>query len=94
MKNNISLSYPFETFHDDDGVTVTFPDLPFGVTCGSTYEEAIKNADDCLEHIITMFFSREEKIPMPVKRDGLPEITLSDEMSEEIRKHNDSLGDN
>ena len=36
--------YPAIFDFDEDGITVTFPDLPGCITCGDSQEEAFKNA--------------------------------------------------
>lgn len=87
-----ALSYPVEISTADDGITVIFPDFPFGATHGNTYQEATKNAKDCLEEMIAMLFNEGAIIPIPSKHESLPKIKLSLEMSEKVRKYNDSLG--
>lgn len=33
---------------DEDGIGVTFPDLPGAITCGDNIDEAIKSAKECM----------------------------------------------
>lgn len=42
------MKYHYNITEDTDGFTVTFPDVPQAITCGTTREEAIENAKDCL----------------------------------------------
>ena len=41
--------YPAIFDFDNDGITVTFPDLPGCITCGDCQEEAFRNAKEVLE---------------------------------------------
>lgn len=52
----------------DDGITVTFPDIPEAITCGQTDHEAMKMAEDALLSAIEMYF--EEDMPFPLAREG------------------------
>lgn len=40
--------YPSIFEIDEDGIGVTFPDLPGAITCGDNIDEAIKNAKECM----------------------------------------------
>ncbi|PNB45827.1 pilus assembly protein HicB, partial [Pseudomonas sp. GW456-E7] len=40
--------YPALFDYDDDGITVTFPDLPGCITCGNTDEEALTMAKEAM----------------------------------------------
>ncbi|MGP0579175.1 type II toxin-antitoxin system HicB family antitoxin [Paenibacillus peoriae] len=46
MKNR--YVYPAIFDYADDGISVSFPDLPGAYTCGDTDEEALYMAKDCL----------------------------------------------
>ncbi|MDF2922514.1 MAG: hypothetical protein K0R57_1428 [Paenibacillaceae bacterium] len=55
--------YPAILTYADDGISVEFPDLPGAYTCGSTEDEAVEEAKDCLAlHLIGM---EEEGEAMP-----------------------------
>ncbi len=43
------LIYPAVFLQEDDGITITFPDLPGCISCADTYEEAYNNAKEALE---------------------------------------------
>ena len=51
----------------EDGINVTFPDLPGCITCGYTTEEAIKMAKEALELYLD-----------DVTKDGIPNATEVD----------------
>lgn len=52
---------------EDERHVVTFPDLPEALTDGPTFEEALKEARDCLEETLAGRINRGEKIPAPRK---------------------------
>lgn len=43
------LIYPAVFLQDDDGITITFPDLPGCISCASTFEEAYDMAKEAME---------------------------------------------
>lgn len=49
----------------DDGITVTFPDLPGCITCGVTEEEALVMAKDALSVYIAAFGTEKEQSVLP-----------------------------
>ena len=51
----MSLPYRMEIIPDitEGGYAVRFPELPKCLTCGSTMEEAIRNAEDCKREWLT-----------------------------------------
>lgn len=55
--------------YSDDGITVTFPDLPGCITCGESIEEAIQMAREALELFLEDI--REEEMPIPSMADDL-----------------------
>lgn len=75
------LHYPVELHKEKDGITVTFPDMPYGVTCGDTKEAALANAVDCLEEVITSLMKDKKSIPKPSHAHKRPTITLSPTLS-------------
>jgi antitoxin HicB len=79
-----TLRYPVELHKDKDGITVMFPDMPYGVTCGETTEEALANAVDCLEEIIASLMKDKKSIPKPSHAHKRPTITLSPTFSAKV----------
>ncbi|MEG1287594.1 MAG: type II toxin-antitoxin system HicB family antitoxin [Clostridium sp.] len=47
MKKDIYI-FPAIFSFNEDGISIEFPDLPGCLTCGSTIEEATKNAKQCM----------------------------------------------
>lgn len=61
MKDN--FIYPCILEYDEDGINVSFPDLPGCFTFGETEEEAITNAKEALEGFI--YFMEVDGDPLP-----------------------------
>lgn len=57
--------YPAIFDFDEDGITVTFPDLPGCITCGESQEDALKNAKEVLELYMYSLEEDNEIIPQP-----------------------------
>ena len=64
--------YPARIEKDEKGFfTVTFRDIPFAVTDGRTYQEALEEAVDCLGEALASCILDNEDVPMPSEaRDG------------------------
>lgn len=58
MKNIYEFVAIFE--YADDGISISFPDLPGCLSCANTTEEALKNAQDALG-LMLVHLEREEK---------------------------------
>ena len=56
--------YPAFFVYADDGITVTFPDLPGCITCGDSYEEALSMAKEALALNLFGMVEDGEEIPM------------------------------
>lgn len=70
-KNRYSFIAVFH--YADDGISISFPDLPGCLPCASTEEEAFKNAQEALGLHLWGMEEDEEKIPAPT---SLKEIKL------------------
>ena len=57
--------YPAVFSYADDGITVTFPDLPGCITCGETDEEALRMAKDALGGHLWAMEDDGDDIPAP-----------------------------
>jgi antitoxin HicB len=79
-----TLRYPVELQQDTDGVTVTFPDMPYGVTSGDDKESALLNAVDCLEEIMASLMKQKKDIPLPGPIKHRATITLGPGFSAKI----------
>ncbi len=66
MKNErVTAVYPAIFSHDNDGITITFPDLPGCISCAQTDEEALHMARDALGAWIVATEDLVEPVPPP-----------------------------
>lgn len=72
------FNYPVDLNVEDDGVTVTFPDIPECITCGDTIDEALFHAKDALETVLFEFYIDQDKLlPSPSQpTEGQHTVTL------------------
>lgn len=49
------------------GYTVTFPDIPEAITCGTGIEDALCHAKDALESAMDFYFDDKRPVPAPSK---------------------------
>ena len=49
IKMKDQYCYPVIFEYAEDGVNISFPDLPGALICGDTTEEALEMAKECLE---------------------------------------------
>ena len=62
------FNYPIKlTSEKEGGYSVLFPDIPEAITQGDTLEEALAEAEDCLEEAIANRIAMKLDIPMPSK---------------------------
>ncbi len=59
------MQYPATLLCEDDGCTVTFPDIPEAITSGSNRDEALRHAADALESALDFYFDGNRYIPPP-----------------------------
>lgn len=78
------LKYPIELHKAKDGITVTFPGMPYGVSCGKNKNEALQNAVDCLEEIISSLMKDKKNIPEPSTNNHQHTISLSPTFSAKV----------
>ncbi|NLA90288.1 MAG: antitoxin HicB [Synergistaceae bacterium] len=72
MKNERATAvYPAIFSHDDDGITITFPDLPGCISCAQTDEEALHMARDALGAWIVATEDLGEPVPPPSRASDL-----------------------
>jgi predicted RNase H-like HicB family nuclease len=58
-------SYPAILEPTEDGYSVYFPDLPGAISAGKDYEDAVKNAEECLSLHLYGMITDNEKLPNP-----------------------------
>lgn len=64
------IAYPARFECDEDGITVTFPDIPEAITCGYSEAEAKECAVDAIITAFTEYIKRRRAIPPPSKTRG------------------------
>lgn len=57
--------YPAKIEEEEGFFTVTFRDLPFALTDGESYDEALEEAVDCLGEALASCILDNEEIPVP-----------------------------
>lgn len=57
--------YPAEFDYADDGIAISFPDLPGCLPCADTVEEAVKNAKEAMMLHLFGMEENNEDIPDP-----------------------------
>lgn len=77
----------------DDGITVTFPDIPEAITCAGTEEKAMERAEDVLLSSIEIYFDDDKPFPLAPKKapSGLKAVYLSDNIYAKVLLHNQLL---
>lgn len=63
--------YPAVFLSESDGITVTFPDFPYLVTCGSDLNEAFEKAEECLGMGITDCINESTALPVRTSLDDI-----------------------
>ena len=72
IEEYMKLPYRMELIPDMDegGYTVSFPDLPGCLTCGETYEDALRNAEDSKQEWFVAAMEENIEIPEPDSLDA------------------------
>ncbi len=58
-------SFPAILEPTEDGYSVFFPDLPGAISAGEDYEDAVKNAEECLSLHLYGMITDGERLPKP-----------------------------
>ena len=69
--------YPAIFHYGEDGISVSFPDIPGCLTAGNTIEEALKNAKEALE--LNMYGLEEDQEDIPTPSDPKDIILVGNE---------------
>ncbi len=73
----------------DDGITVTFRNIPEAITCGQTEEEAIEMAEDVLLSCVEIYFDQGWVFPLAGKaKKGEVPIYLPETVYAKVLLHN------
>ena len=59
------MYYPAQLDYADDGITVSFRDIPEALTCGDTKDEALQQAADALATAMEFYFEDKRPVPAP-----------------------------
>lgn len=65
-------AYPYDLEVAQDGVTLTFPDVPGAITCGDTESEAVSRAEDALVSMLAALVDDGAPVPVPSPPGGRP----------------------
>lgn len=87
------MKYPVKlTWEPEGAYTVTFPDIPEAITCGSTIEDALFHAKDALESALDFYFEDQRPVPAPSRaKRGQYGVELSPSLSSKILLLNEML---
>ena len=78
----MKIQYLAHFDHADDGINVSFPDIPEAITYGFTMDEAIFNAQEVLSLVLEDYIEENKKIPKPSIHKGknfhwiTPDVTV------------------
>ncbi len=73
----MQYAYPCMLKPEEDGVSVSFPDIPAALTCGSDRRDALEQATDALVAALCAYVYAREGIPEPSAAvDGQELVTL------------------
>ena len=61
----MQYAYPCVLTSEEDGVSVSFPDIPEALTCGNDRLEVLAQASDALVTALCAYVSGRESIPVP-----------------------------
>lgn len=64
-KKRDHYTFPALFLYAQDGITVTFPDLPGCITCGDDQDQAIERATEALGGFLEIMENDDETIPKP-----------------------------
>lgn len=76
----------------EGGYTVTFPDIPEAITCGTSIEDALYHAKDALESAMDFYFEGSRPVPVPSERKrGQRGVELSPSVTAKVLLLNEML---
>ena len=61
----MQYAYPCVLASDEDGISVSFPDIPEALTCGIDRPDALAQAADALVAALSAYVYAREEIPVP-----------------------------
>lgn len=73
----------------DDGISVTFRDIPEAITCGQTDSEALEMAEDALLTCVEIYFDEDRPFPLASKQQkGEIAVYLPETVYAKVLLHN------
>jgi antitoxin HicB len=85
------FAWPADILEEDEGFTVTFPDVPGAVTWGETRAEAMEKASDALVSVISAMIEDGQPVPPPSAAHGRPKISVGLMDAAKIALHSSML---
>ena len=80
------------TKEPEGGYTVTFPDIPEAITCGTSIEDALVHAKDALESAMDFYFEDQRPVPAPSRaKKGQHSVEISLGLSAKVLLLNEML---
>jgi antitoxin HicB len=70
------FAYPVVLEEAEDGITVSFPDVPEALTEGDTRSEALARAEDALVSALSIYVDDGRALPRPSAANGRPVISV------------------
>lgn len=88
---NVDIQYYAVFEYADDGINITFPDIPEALSCAFSKNQAIKMSEDAL--VLALEGRRKCELPKPSKRDeiGLLPNTEIIDVKITMREHEERL---
>lgn len=65
------FAFPAVFNEADDGISISFPDLPGCLSCADNWRDALKNAKSVLKLYLIGLMNDEEEIPKPSEFDNI-----------------------
>jgi antitoxin HicB len=76
----------------DGGYTVTFPDIPEAITCGTSFVDALVHAKDALESAMDFYFDDRRQVPAPSRaKAGQHSVEVSPGLAAKVLLLNEML---
>jgi antitoxin HicB len=84
-------AYPADVLEEEDGVTITFADVPEAITCGDTRGEALARAEDALVTALSFYTDESRRVPDPSPARNRPIVTVPPLVAAKLALHDAML---
>jgi antitoxin HicB len=85
-------AWPVDLLEEPEGVTVTCPDVPEMVTCGTTVADALDAARDALVTALSFYTDDGRPLPAPSAARGRPVVTVPALVAAKLALHQAMIG--